>query len=229
MNENRKLFLSSTLSIFLIVALAAFGKSTELARAINLNNAILAFPFTFIITAYVVDTLGSKWAKKNVYNSAIMILLFLLMLVFISFFRGNDPTYYYRASLEFIFTPKNTKIFGLSFSYPALLQTGLYIGGFIIAHIIFISLYKATKELMPKIVSFMLCYLIAYTINIIIVIGLDGIVNIMNKNIDFRSFIQVLTANFMGVIATCLIATIIYSFAALTLKPKEKIIIKSIS
>ena len=158
-----------------------------------------------------------------------MVILFLLSLVLVSFFRSNDPTYYYRASLEFVFTPKNTSIFGLAFCYPDLIKTGLFIGGFVASHLIFISLYKAVKDYTPRGVSFLLSYLISYIVNVIIVFGLDGVISLLKKTIEFNPFIQLLTSNFIGAILSCVIATTIYSIMCLLFKPKEKIQIKNIS
>ncbi len=229
MNDNKKMFLPALLAILLILSFTVLGKNTSIIKNINFNNTFVIYPFIFILLAYMSHSIGSKLTKKSALLSIGFLLIFLFSLSVVSLLRGDEITFYFRASLEFIFTPKHINILGGSISYPTIGNLIFFIGGYLTSSLSFISLYRALKDYTPKFVAYLMSYLISLLLNTIIYTGGNGLVSIFKKDINFNQLIINLTSNFMSVILTCIISTIIYAIICTSLNKKDKILFKNIS
>ena len=229
MNENKKALLPSIFVILLICAFALLGKDTEINKNMFFNNSFIVIPFIFLISGLAMNKLEPNFVKKSHLQAIAMFFLFLLILSVASIFKSNESTYYYRASLEFVFTSENTNILGLSFSYPNLLKLGLFISAYYISQTIFIALIKSLKDAAPKFFSFLISYLISIIIYILIIVGLGNLINILINKINFNQMIINLTSYFIAAFVSCVITSILFLIISNNKKEKNIVIFKNIS
>ncbi len=229
MNENKKIVLPMIMIVLLICSFATLGKDTEIVKNIVFKNFNFIYPLTFILSAYMIHNIGSRTSQKVINYSVLTFFIFIISLMFISTFRSNDTTYYFRASLEFIFTPKSLKIGSLNIAYPDLIKTILFIGGYYISQTLFITLYNSLKDMAPKTIVYLINYLISYIINVIIYTGGLNLVLMINKEIEFNDLIINLTSGFLIALLTCVITTFIYLIINIFTKKNKNNILKTVS
>ncbi len=227
MNENKRMFLPMLLITLLIVAFAALGKDTLVVNSLVFNNYNIIFPFTFIVTAYMVHCLGARQTQKAIHYSIFVFLFFIVSLMFTSIFKSNESTYYFRASLEFVFTPKSILLGNIGIAYPEIPKLVLFLSSYYISQTIFINLYKALKETTPKIFAYLINYIIAYILNVLVYVGGINLLLMIDNKIAFNDFIVSLTSGFLGALATCIVTTIIYSLITLLIKKDNSMIFKT--
>lgn len=228
MNENKKMLLPGIFTMLLIAAYALWGKDTQIMKDVYFNNMYIVYPLTFVISGYMIHQIGSNLTKKSVYYSIILTIIFLLLLSLASLFLTNETTFYYQASLEFIFTPKHIKILNFSIAYSKIIETTLFFTGFLISQLSFIELYRSLKKYTFNYLSFIISYIIALLLNVIIVAGGINLIKIFLKEIDFTGLIMSLTSNFLSVILSFVVVGIIYIFVALKLKKKETVLFRTV-
>ena len=211
-NETKKLLWTMTIALCLITSYFVGTKYTTLATNIELPNSIIIYPFTFLFVILLNNKFGKDYAKKSVYVSAISLVIFLLGLTAVSLMKSNEASSYIRASIEFLFTPKNSCVGSVCFAYPNLITMGFSVLTFTLTHLIAIKLYNATKEICPATFSFGVCYFLSYIIDTIIYVGGSNSLNLLvKKSFNFVTVIRMLTAQFIGVLISGVVLIIVFA------------------
>ena len=110
-------------------------------------------------------------------------------------------------ALKQLFTPQYHIISNYTLYYPDILNIIVFTLLFYFSHTIFLILYEAIEPYTNKVITFFLSMFIPYTLDILC---FTTIIDVFKK-VEFNDLILHLTSNFVIVIVSTILITLIYS------------------
>lgn len=206
----RPVFLTGLLSVLLMITYIFTVKTYEPIRNISLTGGILVYPLTFLIIAYISKYYGFKEARKSIYISTSLYLLFLLIITLLIIPKASITTAGYNAVIQYLFandymTIGDTKIF-----YPLLGQFLGLAGAYVVSHLLYSTIYNAIHNYTVDYLAMSLSLFIAAIIDRIVFIPLLFLKNLIDGNNTFNYILKCLTSEFIVTIGMCLVVVILY-------------------
>lgn len=224
MEDNKKTFLTMVLLILIICTYVLIGKNSDINQHMFFNNGFLTLPLIFLTTAYMAYKLPDKTVIKSHKLVIGCFLLFLFIFSLSSMLKSNESTFYYRASLDFIFIPKNTTFLGIYFSYPDLLKLFFFLSGYYVSQRTIIALINSLKKYAPKTITYVISYLISIILFVLIFVGLNNLLLLLINETVFNKMIINLTSYFIASLLTCLVSSLLFFLINLVFKPKKNLL-----
>lgn len=210
--ENKSpVFLTGLLAILLILTFMFTLKIYEPARNIQITGGILLYPFTFLIMAFISKYYGFKEARKSIFTSSALFVVFILLVMICVLPSASGATSGYNAVLQYVFANNADYIGSFRYFYPTLGQFFGVLIGFIVSHLLYAVIYNAVHSFTIDYLAVGLSVFIAYIIDRIIFTPLLFAQGLMNGSNTFDYFIKCLTSEFMGAILCSVLIIILYS------------------
>lgn len=220
--EKRPVFMVGLMTILLIMTYMFTFKTYEPAHNILVTGGILIYPFTFLIIAYISKYYGYKEAKKSIFISAVLYILFLLIVSLAIIPEPNSATTGYNAVIQYLFANDVTTIGDFRFFYPLLGQFLGILFAFVSSHLLYALIYKAINNYTIDTVAMALSVFIAAIVDRIIFMPILFLENLINKLNTFEYFIKCLTSEFIATIVTTAVIIVIYSFTTMIKNRSKK-------
>lgn len=213
---NNNTFITYILVLFVIVCEIFRQKYffIESNNILEVSLTNIVYPFTYLFTIIILNKTSFKDTHRTIIKTTLFLLIFILLVTTLNNIPGNYHSRENDLYLIKIFTP-NTINIGKNIIYsPNILSLISYILLFYFSHTLIIILYEAMKPYTKKYIAFALAMFIPYALDTIGYIVINDTFN----NIEFYDLINHLTANFVLVIITTIISTIIYSLKKVSSK-----------
>ena len=199
------------LAFSLLLSIIISGKLLYIAPHLTISASLLAYAFTFLLTAKLNEETNINNTKNILKKIVIGILIFYLFMIVINSISGMTSTKEVTESLRNIFTPNKIAIKSINIYYPNLINLISSILIFYLTHNIFSITFEITKDYTSKTISFIISILISFIIDQMIYISVTSFIPLYKESIKLTNYIENLTASFIIIILTSVIMTIIYS------------------
>lgn len=206
----RPVFLVGLLSIILIVNYIFILKNYEPVENLLIQGGILVYPFTFLVLAYISKYYGFKEAKKSVFISAALFVIFIVLMMICVMPEGNNQTSGYNAVIQYLYTNEFTMLGNTKFCYPILGQFFGLLIAYIISHLLYATIYNAIHNYTVDYLAVGLSGFIAYVIDRIVFMPILFLENLFDGTNTFDYFIKCLTSEFIGAIFASVLIIILY-------------------
>lgn len=203
-------FITGLLTILLIVSYVFTVKTYEPVKNIIISGGILIYPFTFLLIAYISKYYGFKEARKSVFISSGLFVIFVLLIVLCVIPEPNSATTSYNAVIQYLFTNDYFTLGETRIFYPLLGQFLGLILAYVVSHLIYSTVYNAIHRYTVDYLAMGLSVFIAAIIDRIIFIPLLYLENLLDGLNTFDYLIKCLTSEFMATIVFSIILIIIY-------------------
>jgi len=221
MKESKKMILPMIFLLLIITTYILIGKNSSINQHMFFNNSFITLPLIFITTGLITHKMSTK-DVRNIHKYAIIgFLIFLFILALSSLLKGDEQTFYYRASLDFVFLPKNTTALGISFAYPDFLKLTFFLAGYFVSQTTLVALINSLKDFAPKTISFVIGYLISIILYVLVFTGLNNLILVLANKLTFNEMIGNLTSYFIGSLLTCLISIIVFAIISPFIKTNQ--------
>lgn len=209
---NKKVLTYIILLVFsLLLSIIVSDKLLYIAPHLTISASLLAYAFTFLLTAKLNEETNIDNTKNILKKTVIGILTFYLFMIVINSISGITSTKEITESLRNIFTPNKLAIKNINIYYPNLINLISSVLIFYLTHNIFSITFEITKDYTSKTISFIISILISYIIDQMIYISVTNFIPLYKESIKLTNYIENLTASFIIIILTSVIMTIIYS------------------
>jgi uncharacterized PurR-regulated membrane protein YhhQ (DUF165 family) len=209
-DKKRPVFLTGLLAIILIITYTLTLKSYEPANNIIVMGSILVYPLTFLIIAYISKYYGFKEARRSIYTSSALYIVFMLLMLICIIPKANNATSGYNAVIQYIYGNNFFTIGDTSIFYPMLGQFFSVVVAFLVSHLLYATIYNAIKNFTIEYLAVGLSIFISYILDRIIYMPILFAEGLMNGSNTFNYFIQCLTSEFMAAILCSLIIIVLY-------------------
>lgn len=201
----------SLLGFTLLLSIIVSGKLLYIAPHLTISASLLAYAFTFLLTAKLNEETSIDNTKNILKKIVIGTLIFYLFMIGINSISGITSTKEIAESLRNIFTPNKLAIKSINIYYPNLINLISSALIFYLTHNIFSITFEITKDYTSKTISFIISILISFIIDQMIYISITSFIPLYKESITLTNYIENLTASFIIIILTSVIMTIIYS------------------
>lgn len=205
-------FLTGLLTLILIVVYVFTLKNYQPAQNIIISGGIIVYPLTFLIVALISKYYGFKEARKSIFISSALYLVFMLLIMLAVFPHADAQTSGYNAILQYVFTNNAIEIgsSGYQLFYPTLGQFFGVVVAFVISHLIYATIYNAIHNFTIEYLSVGLSLFIAYVLDRMIFMPILYAKGLIKGNNTFEFLIQCLTSEFIAAIMMIVFIVIIY-------------------
>lgn len=203
-------FLTGCLTIILIVAFTFSLKNYEPIRNIIISGGIITYPFTFLIVALISKYYGFKSARKSIYISSLLYIIFMVLIMISAIPQANSMTGIYNSVIQYLFVNNYFTIGSISIFYPTL---GHFFGvliAFVVSHLLFATIYNAIHRFTVDYLAVGLGLFISYIIDRLAFIPILYAKGLSQGSNTFEYLIQCLTSEFIASIVASIIVLIIY-------------------
>ena len=201
----------SLLGFTLLLSIIVSDKLLYIAPHLTISASLLAYAFTFLLTAKLNEETSIDNTKNILKKIVIGTLIFYLFMIGINSISGITSTKEIAESLRNIFTPNKLAIKSINIYYPNLINLISSALIFYLTHNIFSITFEITKDYTSKTISFIISILISFIIDQMIYISITSFIPLYKESITLTNYIENLTASFIIIILTSVIMTIIYS------------------
>lgn len=178
----------------------------ESNKILEISISNILYPITFLITILIYKKSDFKETHKNIIRTSTIILLFMLIISIFNTIPGNYISRETDLALKQIFTPNFILIKKFPIYYPDLLNLITFTLLFYFSHTLILILYEAMEPYTKKFIAFGLAMFIPLTLDVICYVSINNIFD----EIEFPKMITNLTSNFVIVIISTILMTIIY-------------------
>ncbi len=211
MNKTGKyLTIEKMLLIILLIICSIFSIKKifiEPKNILEVSTTSFIYPITFLLIILIRNKTSFKEAHKIVIITSILFLVFNLLLSIMASIPSNYETLELDVALKQTLTPNYISIFNFSIYYPNILNVISLILLFYISHTIIMILYEAMTPYTNTFIAFSLSLFIPYTLDTICY----TVINDISKSVEFNKLIIDLTSNFVIIIISTLLLSIIYT------------------
>lgn len=213
---NTNTFITYLLMIFIIICEIFKLKNIFIEPYNVLETSIsnIIYPFTFLFIILIYNKTSFKETHKTIIKTSLLLLIFIGIITILN----NIPSNYHTTEIDIymrkLFTPNNIIINKHLFYYPNLLSVITFILLFYFSHTLILILYEAMIPYTKKYIAYSLSMFIPFTLDTICYVTINDIFN----EIEFNEMINHLTANFVIVIISTILITIIYSLKKVSSK-----------
>lgn len=198
------------LTILLIITYIFTLKIYEPVNNIMITGGVLVYPLTFLILAYVFKYYGFKQTRKCIFQSAMLFVIFILLMMICVVPRSNNETSQYNAVIQYLFTNNFFVLGKLKIFYPTLGQFFSVVISFIISHLLFATIYNAIHNYTVDYLAVGLSVFIAAITDRILFMPILFLENLIKGSNTFDYFIKCLTSEFMAAIVSTILIIILY-------------------
>ncbi len=209
-STKRPVFATGLLTILLVVSYVFTIKNYEPASNIIISGGILFYPLTFLIVAYISKYYGFKEARKSIFISVGLFVLFILLMMIGIIPAANNQTSSYNAVIQYLycndfFMVGNTRIF-----YPPLGQFFGVIIAFSVSHLLYATIYNAIHKFTIDYLAMGLSTFIGAIVDRIIFVPMLFLENLLDGSNTFEYFIKCLTSEFIATIIMVIVMIVLY-------------------
>ena len=198
------------LTILLIVTYIFTLKIYEPVQNIMITGGILVYPLTFLVLAYVFRYYGFKQTRKCIYQSSILFIIFIAIMMICVIPKSNNETSQYSVVVQYLFTNNFFMLGDLKVFYPTLGQFFAIVISFVVSHLLFAAVYNAIHNYTIDYLAIGLSVFIAAITDRILFMPILFLENLVKGNNTFDYFIKCLTSEFMGAIVATILIIILY-------------------
>lgn len=217
-------FLTGMLTLILIVSYIFTLKNYEPVKNIVITGGIMVYPLSFLIIAYISKYYGFKTARRSIYTSSILYVMFIVLVMIAVMPHSNNITSDYNVVVQYIFVNNFLSIgeSGFSFFYPTIGQFLSIVVSFVISHLLYATIYNALKGFTIDYLAVGLSLFIGYILDRLIYVPILYAKGLMNGANTFEYFIQILTSEFIGAIVMSVAIIIVFAIISAIKKTVEK-------
>lgn len=210
--NRRPVFLTGLLGAILVITYIFTLKNYEPAARLVVTGGIMVYPLTFLILGYIQKFYGFKEARKSIYTSSALYVVFLLLVMFALFPHSNTVTMGHNTVIQYLFA-NNSLALNSNFSifYPTLGQFFAVLISFVVSHLLFATIYNAVKNYTIDYLAMGLGVFIAYIIDRILFTPILLAKGLSNGSNTFNFLIQSITSEFIAAIVMSILIVIVYA------------------
>lgn len=201
----------SLLGFTFLLSIIVSGKLLYIAPHLTISASLLAYAFTFLLTAKLNEETNIDNTKNILKKIVIGTLIFYLFMIVINSISGITSTKEITESLRNIFTPNKLAIKSINIYYPNLINLISSVLIFYLTHNIFSVTFEITRDYASKPISFIMSILISFVIDQMIFISVTDFIPLYKDTLTLTNYVENLTASFIIVILSSIMMTIIYS------------------
>lgn len=209
--QKRPVLAVGLLTILMIVSYIFILKTYEPVKNILVSGSILVYPFTFLVLAYISKYYGFKEARKSIYISSGLFVIFIFAIMVCLLPNANSVTASHNTVVQYLFAGEFIKIGGLTIFYPLLGQFFGFLVAYIISHLLYSTIYNAINASTADALSMGLSIFIATIIDRLVFMPLLNIKDLLKGSTTFDFFVTGLTSEFIFSIVAAVIMIIIYA------------------
>lgn len=215
-------FLTGLLSLILITVYIFTLKNYQPATNIIISGGIIVYPFTFLIIALISKYYGFKEARKSIFISSGLYLIFMLLVMIAVFPHADAQTSGYNAIIQYVFTNNAIDLGkGYSIFYPTMGQFLGVVVAFVISHLIYATIYNAIHNSTIEYLAVGLSLFIAYVLDRMVFMPMVYAKGLVKGHNTFEFLIQCLTSEFIAAILMIVLIVIVYVIVT-TIKTSTK-------
>ena len=215
-------FYTGLLTVLLIVTYIFTLKLYEPVNNLVLTGGILSYPFTFLIIALISKKYGFKSARKSIFISSALYLLFAVFAIIGILPKSNEASNQYNIIVQYLLANNYIDTLGFRLFYPTLGQFFGVVIAYIVSHLLYSTVYNAIHSFTVDYLANGLGIFIAYIIDRILFVFILFAQGLFKGDNTFGYVIQVLTSEFMFAILAAVIIIILYSIITNIGKKKAK-------
>ncbi len=202
--------LITLLTIILIADYIFIHKNYEPIKNMIITGGTIIYPFSFLVTTFIANKYNKKEARKHIYVSSAMFILFILIIILGLIPKASYTTLVYNSTIQSIFASNMLNIGNVTIYYPIL---GAFFGtviAFIVSHTIYLLFYNLIRSSTINFVAMGLSTLVGLVLDRLIFMLLLYGKNLITGDNSFQYFIKCLTGEFMFAIIMTVVLIIIY-------------------
>ncbi len=206
----RKLDIYKLLLLTLLIICSIFKLKNIYIEPNNLLEVSLSnilYPFTFLLVILIRNNTNFKETHSTIITLTIIFFIYTILISILGSIPANYNSTNVDLALKASLTPSYFVIFNKAIYFPNILKVLSFSLLFYFSHTIFTILYDAMIPYTKKFIAFSLSMFIPFTLDTICYIVIDDIA----KNVEFNKLIIDLTSNFVVVIFSTILISIIYS------------------
>lgn len=210
-NERRvPIYSVGLLSTILIATFIFTLKNYEPARNIILTGGIIIYPFSFLILALISKYYGFKEARRSVFVSSLIYILFIVIMVIGILPLSNVETSTYSSLVQFIFAKESFIVGDFIIYYPILSLFFSVLISYVVSHLLFATIYNAVSKYTIDYLAVGLSLFIAYILDRLLFMPILFVDDLISGNKTFDYLIKCLTSEFIAAIMITILLIIIY-------------------
>lgn len=215
-------FYTGLLTILLIATYFFTLKLYEPVSNLVLTGGIICYPFTFLVIALISKKYGFKAARKSIFTSSALYLIFSLIAMIGVLPKANEASNQYSIILQYLLANNDVTVLGFKLFYPTLGQLLGVVVAYLVSHLLYSTVYNAIHNFTVDYLANGLGIFIAYIIDRILFVFILFAKGLTDGDNTFGFVIQVLTSEFMFAILAAVIMIILYSIISSIGKKKAK-------
>ena len=206
--NNNNTFSICLLVLFVIICQIFRYKTIYIEPNQILETSIsnILYPFTFLLIILINKKIEFKETHKIIINTSFIYIIFMILMTINNNITATKDTITINIALKQLFTPHYHIISNYALYYPDILNIIVFSLLFYFSHTIILILYEAIEPYTNKAITFFLSMFIPYTLDILCY---TTIIDVFKK-VEFSDLILHLTSNFVIVIISTILITLIY-------------------
>ena len=211
--KRNEIYFSIILFLLVLLSFIFIPKTIYLAPKLNISVGVLIYPFTFLVLVLMFKKNNVNYVKESLGATVILLLVFYLLLTILNSIDSVVSSQFISDSLRNVFTPNHLTVGNTFIYYPNIMLLFTYSLVFFITHYIFITIYEAIEGITNYPIAFILAILISFILDQLLFTPLSSLPLLIDKGMNYKQLIELMTANFIIVIFTSVIMLFIYAIA----------------
>ncbi len=211
--KRNEIYFSIILFLLVLLSFIFIPKTIYLAPKLNISVGVLIYPFTFLVLVLMFKKNNVNYVKESLGATVILLLVFYLLLTILNSIDSVVSSQFISDSLRNVFTPNHLTVGNTFIYYPNIMLLFTYSLVFFITHYIFITIYEAIEGITSYPIAFILAILISFILDQLLFTPLSSLPLLIDKGMNYKQLIELMTANFIIVIFTSVIMLFIYAIA----------------
>ena len=206
--KNNNTIITYLLIIFMIICQIFRYKTVyiESNKVLEISISNLLYPITFIIILILKNKTDFKEAHNTIIKTCILFLIFMSVISLLNIIPANTNGRQIDMAIKQIFTPSYHIFNKQIIYYPNIIDLITYTLLFYFSHTIMLILYEAMEPYANTFITYFLSMFIPLALDALCFITINDVFN----EIEFNTMIIHLTSNFVIVIISTIILSIIY-------------------
>ena len=207
--KNSNTIITYLLLLFIIVCQIFRYKNIyiESNNVLEVSISNLLYPFTFLFIIWIKNKTNFKEAHNTIIKTSIIFLIFILLLSILNTIPSNFTSLDMDIALKKVFTTNYFTIGTKDFYYVDIINTLSFTLLYYFSHTIILILYEAMEPYTYKFIAYALSMFIPYALDTLCYVT----INDSFKEIGFNNLITHLTSNFVIVITSTILVTLLFS------------------
>lgn len=187
---------------------------------LEVSLSLFIYPITYLLIILIRNNSDFKNTHKFIVYVCILFLIYNFILSILNSIPGDYDSIELDLALKQALSPNYISIFNKSIYFSNILSTITFCLLFYFSHILIIILYEAMIPYTKDFIAFILSMFIPFTLDTICI----TVINDTFQGVEFKNLIINLTSNFVIIIISTILMTLIYSIIKkVRLKSKLKV------